>query len=88
MTGKGLWAELEFMEEAECKEMLKGEHILFNIVHFFFTLQMVGDGCQLSELETNIQALPGSGPSTDSFSPPLSSVLPRFPLFHLFVKFI
>ena len=83
-----MWAELEFMEEAECIKMLKGEHILFNIVHFFFTLQMVGDGCQLSELERNIQALLGSGPSTDSFSPPLSSVLPRFPLFHLFVKFI
>ena len=28
MTGKGLWAELEFMEEAECVKMLKGEHIL------------------------------------------------------------
>ena len=25
MTGKGLWAELEFMEGAECKKMLKGE---------------------------------------------------------------
>ena len=27
VTGKGLWAELEFMEEAECKKMLKGEQI-------------------------------------------------------------
>ena len=34
MTGKGLWAELEFMEGAECKKMLKGEqltHILWMI---------------------------------------------------------
>ena len=63
MTGKGLWAELEFMEGAECQKLLKGElfHILWMDVN-----------------PNSAQALPVSGLSTGSFSLPLSSVLPRF----------
>ena len=52
MTGKGLWAELEFMEEAECKEMLKGEHILFVS---FLTLCIFSSRCKCLKTDVSCQ---------------------------------
>ena len=81
MTGKGLWAELELIGEAECLDLLKG--LLLFYVHLSFALPWILS--KLSSVSVRVfdlfksisKALPMSGVNTDSFSPPLNFVQQR-----------
>ena len=81
VTGKGLWAELELIGEAECLDLLKGSQLFY--VHRSIALPWILS--KLSSVSVRVfdlfksisKALPMSGVNTDSFSPPLNFVRPR-----------
>ena len=81
VTGKGLWAELELIGEAECLDLLKGS-LLFNVHRSIALLWILSKlssaSVRVFDLLKNIsKALPMSGLNTGSFSPPLNFVRPR-----------
>ena len=81
VTGKGLWAELELIGEAECLDLLKG--LLLFYVHLSIALPWILSKLSSASvrvfdlLKSICKALPMSGLSTGSFSPPLNFVRPR-----------
>ena len=81
VTGKGLWAELELIGEAECLDLLKGSLLFY--VHRSIALPWILS--KLSSVSVRVfdlfksitKALLMSGVNTGSFSPPLNFVRPR-----------
>ena len=82
VTGKGLWAELELIGEAECLDLLKGSLLFY--VHLSIAFpeilsKLPSVSVRVFYLFKSIsKALPMSGVNTGSFCPPLSFVRPRW----------
>lgn len=85
VTGKGLWAELELIGEAECLDLLKGSLLFYVhqsiallwILSFILFLKVSSAPRVFNLLKSISKALPMSGVNTDSFSPPLNFVQQR-----------
>ena len=81
VTGKGLWAELELIGEAECLDLLKGSLLFYvhrSIAFPEILSKLSSESVRAFDLLKNIsKALPMSGVSTGNFSPPLNFVRPR-----------
>ena len=81
MTGKGLWAELELIGEAECLDLLKGSlpfYVHLSIAFPEILSKLPSVSVRVFYLFKSIsKALPMSGVNTGSFCPPLSFVRPR-----------